>query len=90
MNMDTGRGRIYGITWPTGRFFRFDWRRKKRRTSGRFSWTGENGKGAAYRTICRSLAIDPADGSVYFSTGEGAIHRYRYDRTRWRPWRATT
>jgi hypothetical protein len=39
---------------------------------------GENGKGATYRTICRSLAVDPDDGSVYFSTSEGRIHRYRY------------
>ena len=80
MNMDTGRGRIYGITWPTGRFFRFDVAKKEARDFGPFFLDGENGKGASYRTICRSLAIDPADGSVYFSTGEGLIHRYRYDR----------
>ena len=24
MNMDTARGRIFGLTWPTGRFFRYD------------------------------------------------------------------
>ena len=47
---------------------------------GPFFEQGENGKGATYRTICRSLAVDPDDGSVYFTTGEGAIHRYRYDR----------
>ena len=34
---------------------------------------GENGKGATYRTICRSMAVDPDDGSVYFTTGDGAI-----------------
>jgi hypothetical protein len=38
------------------------------------------GKGATYRTICRSLAVDPEDGSVYFTTGDGAIHRYWYER----------
>ncbi len=80
MNMDTARGRIYGITWPTGRFFRFDLAKKEMKDLGPFFEQGENGKGASYRTICRSLAIDPADGSVYFSTGEGAIHRYRLDR----------
>ena len=36
MNMDTGRGRIYGITWPTGRFFRFDVAKKEARDFGPF------------------------------------------------------
>ena len=80
MNMDTARKRIYGITWPTGRFFRFDMAKKEAKDMGPFFIDGENGKGPRYRTICRSLAIDPADGSVYFSTGEGLIHRYRYDK----------
>ena len=46
----------------------------------RFFEKGENGKGQEYRTICRSLAVDPDDGSVYFTRGEGTIFRYRYDR----------
>jgi hypothetical protein len=29
--------------------------------------------------LCRSLALDPEDGSVYFTTFEGAIRRYRLD-----------
>ena len=29
MNMDPARGRIYGLTWPTGRFFRFDVHRRE-------------------------------------------------------------
>jgi hypothetical protein len=80
MNMDPRRGRIYGITWPTGHFFRFDLARKEMKDLGPFFMDGENGKGQTYRTICRSLAIDPRDGSVYFTTGEGAIHRYIYDK----------
>jgi hypothetical protein len=40
---------------------------------------GENGKGKEYQTLCRSLAIDPRDGSVYFSNSLGDIRRYRYD-----------
>jgi hypothetical protein len=79
MNMDTARGRLYGLTWPTGRFFRYDLAKKEMKDLGAFFLQGENGKGDTYRTICRSLAIDPDDGSVYFTTGEGAIHRYRYD-----------
>jgi hypothetical protein len=80
MNMDSRRMRVYGLTWPTGVFFRYDVPRKEWKELGAFFEQGENGKGATYRTICRSLAVDPEDGSVYFSTGDGAIHRYRYDR----------
>lgn len=78
MNMDPRRGRIYGLTWPTGYFFRYDLAKKEMKDLGPFFEKGENGTGASYRTICRSLAVDPEDGSVYFSTGDGRIHRYRY------------
>ena len=80
MNMDPARGRIYGVTWPTGRFFRFDVASRETRDLGGFFEGGENGTGSAYRTICRSLAVDPRDGSVYFTSGEGAIYAYRYRR----------
>lgn len=76
-NMDPQRGRLYGLTWPGGRFFRYDLAGKEMKDLGGFFRDGENGKGDAYRTICRSLAVDPRDGAVYFTTGEGAIHRYR-------------
>jgi hypothetical protein len=79
MNMDAQRKRIYGMTWPTGYFFRYDLPKKEWKELGAFFEKGENGKGATYRTVVRSLAIDPEDGSVYFTTGEGAIHRYKYD-----------
>ena len=80
MNMDTQRGRIYALTWPTGYFLRYDLAPKEMKDLGTFFEQGENGKGDQYRTICRSLAVDPDDGSVYFTTGDGAIHRYRHDR----------
>ena len=80
MNMDGRRGRIYGLTWPTGVFFRYDLATRESKDLGQFFEKGENGKGATYRTICRSLAVDPDDGSVYFTRGEGTIFRYRYDR----------
>ncbi|WP_321474117.1 hypothetical protein [uncultured Paludibaculum sp.] len=79
MNMDRTRQRIYYLTWPAGRFFRYDLKTKATKDLGAFFLDGENGTGPAYRTICRSLAIDPRDGSVYFTTGEGSIHRYRYE-----------
>ena len=78
-NMDTQRGRLYGLTWPTGRFIRYDIAKRELKDLGPVSEQGENGKGPTFRTICRSLAVDPADGSVYFTTSDGAIHQYRYD-----------
>ena len=80
MNMDCRRGRIFGLTWPTGRFFRFDLAKKEMKDFGGVNEAGENGKGATYRTICRSIAVNPDDGSAYFTVGTGAILRYRADR----------
>jgi hypothetical protein len=79
MNMDTRRKRIYGLTWPTGYFFRFDIAKRELKNLGRVAADGENGVGKQYETICRSLAIDPRDGSVYFTNSRGDIRRYRYD-----------
>ena len=80
MGMDTRRGRLYGLTWPTGRFIRYDLTRRELRDLGLTARQGEDGKGQEYRTICRSLVVDPGDGSAYFTTGDGDILRYRYDR----------
>jgi hypothetical protein len=79
MTMDPRRGRLYGITWPTGHFLRYDLARKDLKNLGPLSLQGENGKGPTYRTLCRSLVVDPDDGSVYFTTGDGFILRYRSD-----------
>jgi hypothetical protein len=79
MNMDKARGRLYGITWPTGYFIRYNLANKEIKNLGPIAAKGENGKGATFETICRSMAVDPHDGSVYFTTSRGAIMRYRYD-----------
>ena len=79
MTMDTQRERIYGLSWPTGYLFRFDVPRRQWKPLGQFSRQGENGKGDEYRTVCRSLVVDPRDGSVYFTNGDGDILRYHYD-----------
>ena len=79
MNMDTRRGRLYGLTWPSGYFITRDLRAPGVKNLGMFAELGENGRGPTYRTLCRSLAVNPDDGSVYFSRGDGAILRYRYD-----------
>jgi hypothetical protein len=80
MNMDTRRSRIFGITWPSGHFFRFNVSAGNMKDFGRVSAEGENGKGPAYRTLCRSIAVNPEDGSAYFTIGDGAILRYHADR----------
>ncbi|HBY62595.1 MAG TPA: hypothetical protein DEH78_22465, partial [Solibacterales bacterium] len=79
MNMDARRRRIYGLTWPTGYFFRYDIPRREWKNLGRVAGGGENGKGTDYQTICRSIAIDPRDGAAYFSDSTGNIRRYRYN-----------
>jgi hypothetical protein len=82
MNMDTRRARIFGLTWPSGIFFRLDVATKKLKAFGKMCAEGENGKGAAYRTICRSIAVSSDDGSAWFTTSEGTILRYRADTDR--------
>ena len=79
MNMDKRRHRLYGITWPTGYFIRYDLAMKELKNLGPVADKGENGKGKTFQTICRSLAVDTRDGSVYFTSSKGAIFRYRYD-----------
>lgn len=78
-NMDTRRGRLYGLTWPTGHLLSYDMAKHELKDVGAVSEQGEDGKGATFRTICRSISINPEDGAVYFSTSDGAIHRYLYD-----------
>lgn len=80
MNMDAERGRLYGLTWPSGRFLRFDMQSRELKDLGPVTLDGEAGEGPTYRILCRSLAVDPGDGSVYFTTADGDIMRYRYDR----------
>ncbi|MBN2508475.1 MAG: hypothetical protein JXQ71_17490 [Verrucomicrobia bacterium] len=80
--MDARRGRLFGLTWPRGMFFRFDLATRHMKNFGKMSAEGEHGKGPAYRTICRSIAVDPEDGSAWFTTGDGVILCYRPDTDR--------
>lgn len=78
-NMDVKRGRLYGLTWPTGHLLRFDLKTGQLKDLGSFFDGGEAGTiGSTYRAICRRIVVDPDDGSVYFTTGGGTIHEYRY------------
>ena len=77
MTMDKARGVLYGLTWPSGNFIRCDLAARSLKNFGSVSAQGENGRGATYRTLCRSLALDPRDGTVYFTTSDGWIYRYK-------------
>jgi hypothetical protein len=76
MNMDSQHGRIFGLTWPSGLFFRYDLKTDELKNFGRSCASGEKGKGAEYRTVCRSICVDPASGRSWFSTSEGDIFVY--------------
>ncbi len=78
-SMDTKRGRSFGLTWPSGIFFRYDYAKHDLKSFGKMCALGEDGVGADYRTICRSICVNPEDGSAYFSTSEGDIFRYSAD-----------
>jgi len=78
--LDAKRGRLYGLTWPSGHFLRYDLTTRGLKDFGPVSREGENGTGEQYRTLCRSFVVDPHDGSVYYTVGDGDIFRYRYDR----------
>jgi hypothetical protein len=75
-SMDTRRGRLFGLTWPSGIFFRYDLKTRNLKDFGKQCALGEDGVGATYRTVCRSIAVDLDDGCAYFTTSEGAIMRY--------------
>ena len=77
MNMDVKRGRIFGLTWPSGSFFRYDLGKKEIKNFGKTCAEGENATGANYRTICRSIVADPESGRAWFTTSEGSIVCYR-------------
>ena len=80
MTMDTQRGHIYGITWPKGYFIHYDSTAKKMKNLGTFTAEGEAGvPGKTYRTLCRSMVVDPRDGAVYFTTSDGKILSYSYN-----------
>lgn len=74
MTMDKERGHIFAITWPFGNFIHYDVDRNVLRNLGPTSGRGEAGlPGDDFRSLCRSLFIDPVTGTVYFSTSEGDI-----------------
>jgi hypothetical protein len=80
MTMDTHRKHIYLISWPKGYFLDYDMAADKLYNMGLISANGEAGiPGEDYRVICRSMFVDPANGSVYYSTSTGEIMAYNPD-----------
>jgi hypothetical protein len=75
-NMDKQRGHLFALTWPSGIFYRYDLATKNQKEFGKMCALGEDGVGADYRTVCRSIAVDQDDGSAYFTSSEGTIFRY--------------
>jgi hypothetical protein len=74
MCMDTQRGNMFGITWPTGQFFTYQVKDKKLTRLGKISGNGEAGKpGEDFRSLCRSLVVDEDSGYCYWTTIEGDI-----------------
>jgi hypothetical protein len=74
MVMDTKRGNIFGITWPTGHFFCYQVNEKKLTLLDKISGNGEAGTpGVDFRSLCRSLLVDEDTGFCYYTTIEGDI-----------------
>ncbi|MBE9461503.1 hypothetical protein ACFP1I_01885 [Dyadobacter subterraneus] len=77
MTMDLQRGHLYGISWPNGHFIHYDVDQNILKDSGPISKKGEAGTpGDDFRSLCRSLFVDPENGTVYFSVAEGDIFSY--------------
>jgi hypothetical protein len=74
MTMDTKRGNIFGVTWPTGHLFCYQVNEKKLTLLEKISGNGEAGTpGQDFRSLCRSLVVDDDTGYCYYTTIEGDI-----------------
>lgn len=77
MTMDTARGQIFCISWPTGHFLHYNVETGELHNLGVTAGRGEDGiPGKDFRSLCRSLFVDERDGTVYYSTAEGDIFAY--------------
>jgi len=77
MTMDKERGHLYGLTWPKGLLIDYDLKANQLKNIGPVTKAGETKLGTDdFRVICRSMFVDPRDGNVYYSTGDGDIYFY--------------
>jgi len=79
MTMDPQRERLYGLTWPSGLFVRYDLKSREMKNLGPVSGEAENPTGPQFEMLDRCLVVDPTDGSVYFTRANGEMLRYHYD-----------
>ncbi|GAB3701738.1 hypothetical protein GCM10027592_30300 [Spirosoma flavus] len=80
MTLDRALGQIYALSWPLGCLFHYDLNTDKLTNAGLTCGRGEAGTvGEDYRVICRSMFVDPGDGTLYLSTAEGDILTYHPD-----------
>lgn len=77
MAMDKERERLYGLTWPGGLFVHTDIRSRAFKNHGPVFGKAERGRGEERSLICRTMALDPREGSVYWSDTRGAVYAYR-------------
>ncbi len=80
MTMDPQAGRLYALSWPDALFLICDLQTRTVRSLGPVTPQNESSTGEMYGAICRTLVLDPSDGSVYFTLPGGDILRYRLDR----------
>ena len=76
MSMDVERRRLFGLTWPSGRLLQVDLARSGPPRAARLLDYGpvcgraEVGPGPR-EPVCRTLAVDPRDGRVWWSRRSG-------------------
>jgi len=80
MIMDKKRRRLYGLSWPGGLFLYYDLSTGSFKNLGPVFKKGEAGDfdRGDWRLICRNFALDPRDGSLYWSRAKGEILHYSY------------
>lgn len=76
MAMDSNRGVLYGLTWPSGILVSYDIEKRQLQSWGAVQGRGEWGEHPAeWDRICRTLGVAPS-GEVFGSTMDGKIWKY--------------
>lgn len=73
MALDPRRGRMIGLTWPSGLLLTYDLHTRTLKNLGPVCRGGEAGTGDSYMCLCRCFGIVPDTGDVYFTLANGEI-----------------
>jgi hypothetical protein len=78
MSADVQRRRLFALTWPGGLLLSLDLDTRLLRNHGPAMGAGETGsrRDGSWSRICRSLAVDPATGTVFWSDDAGRVSRF--------------